>query len=204
MKKVLTFGPEPLSLKANVEWVHIPLLKIIPEPLQVRQNYLQAASEFDGVIITSKTTVPLLKEAGYEPDGRTFYAVGNATREQIIKYYPLATTHRATDERQEGLIDLLKTFNGRALFWPKAAQARTLLSKLSIVKSAIFYDSYPIYTRSSCPLLPFEKIDEILFTSPTTVTTFFHLYSPLPPCIQSKMRAIGPVTQSILTKFQRK
>lgn len=215
MKRVLIFGPEPLSPKPGVEWIHVPLIKVVPLPLQKRQQALEKALPFDGVIVTSKRSVQLLKETQYVPAHRPFYAVGRATYAKIVQLYsealcpetrcPSITIYCAKDERQEGIIELLnqypvKQYPAQKLFWPKAARARTLLEDYPGVIGATFYDIAQIYSPDQPPSLPFDQIDEILFTSPSTVESFFNLFPPLKRSIHSKMQAIGPVTDQILSK----
>jgi len=60
-------------------------------------------------------------------------------------------------------------------------------------------DLYRTVFQRPDPVPSLEEMEEIVFTSPSTVEAFLQIYGQIPKNI--KITAIGPVTQNVLSKY---
>jgi uroporphyrinogen-III synthase len=103
-------------------------------------------------------------------------------------------------ETQEGLVSLLQrlVLENAYLFLPRSALSRPVLVQF-LEKSQIRYhacDLYNTITRIPEKLPDLSQIDEILFTSPSTVNAFIEVFGALPK--DKKLLALGPITELAL------
>jgi len=210
-KRILYLGLDPIHYRANGEITHWPIIQIIPRPIS-DPDIIDALHRFESyshVIITSKSTVPILREYLYQQSidlqiwsKKTTLAVGQVTAKHLQACGILAAKV-AKEETAEGMIEVLKQMplEQANVFWPHSAQARPIIKEFLIANgirhtAAIIYDSRA-HVPGKLPLL--ETFDEIVFTSPSTVEAFLQIFGAFPSHV--KLVAIGPVTAHSLTRM---
>lgn len=164
------------------------------------QDLLRALAEwpqFSHVVFTSKTTVRYWFEIQQKFD-KIALAIGDATAKELRLQGvdPLI----ASDATQEGMIELIARHKPSYLFFPRSKCARSALSDYLRREGIRFLglDLYDTILQRSGPPIDLSEIDEIVFTSPSTVRGFIAIYGALPK--DKILTSIGPVTQSAIER----
>ncbi|MBS3903988.1 MAG: uroporphyrinogen-III synthase [Simkania sp.] len=209
-KKILYLGSNPHWIaKDNVEVVHLQLFDIVP-----RSWYLPSIAvaltdwtQYTHMIFTSKHAVKILQDIlpYYQlliPQNTQRIAVGQTTA-KVLEQNGWGTPWIAREERQEGIIQLLRTIEWNEdsyVLFPRSALSRGGIEQFFLERMIRYQicDLYDTYPRRIEPFPDLEEFDEILFTSPSTVAAFFSQVQTLPkrPCL----RAIGEVTWQNLVR----
>lgn len=200
-KRILYLGLDPSHTETNGEFVHLPIIQIVPRALTDAevQHALQQFANYTHVIVTSKTTVSILN--GYLPSANAWnekiiLAVGRVTAKHL-EACGITPTIIASEETAEGLIhemeqlDLTKAY----LFWPHSAKARPVI-KDYLEANHIAHTSCILYepkTQIPKELPELANFDEIIFTSPSTVDAFFEIFGYFPT--HCALTPIGPITK---------
>lgn len=173
-----------LGLDPRPNTIHYPIICTTPRQIE--------APQYTHLIFTSKTAVHYFPA---EPTG-TIIAVGQATAAACN------ATHIATNECAEGIIDILETLDlqDAHVLWPHSALSRPLITDYLQKKGVrfnapILYDTYPHRPYAPPPLDPF---DEILFTSPSTVSAFLVIFGDFPD--HCTLTSLGDQTAAALKK----
>ncbi len=171
-----------LGLDPRPNTIHYPIIHTTPRQVEI--------PPYTHLIFTSKTAVHYFPQ---QPTG-TIIAVGQATAAACN------ATHVAQNECAEGIIDILETLDLREahVLWPHSALSRPLITDYLTKKgirfdAPILYDTYPHRPYAPPPLAPFN---EILFTSPSTVSAFEKLFGLLPD--HCRLTPIGDQTAAAL------
>jgi uroporphyrinogen-III synthase len=177
--------------------LHYPVIRtelILSDRLQ---EALSLLSQFTHFIFTSKRCVSHWFEVGTF-DHAVALAIGKATASSLRSkgVIPLVSDI----ETQEGVIELLKTLdlqNGY-LFYPHSKRARPLLANHLRASQLRFFslDLYDTLLQRPEPVPSLENIDEIIFTSPSTVEGFLQIFGKVPQ--DKKLTCIGAITQNAL------
>lgn len=201
--QTLYLGTDPSHFKSVGSLVHWPLIQIIPCHTTDVEQAFSEMKLYTHLIFTSKNAVRIFFDRYKEPlTNKIIAAVGQVTAHHLLKlgYKP---EHIADEETQEGLVEILKRQDLKKsyFFLPRSSRSRPVLID--------FFEKYQIHYRAvnlydikfikPKQLLNLDEFDQIVFTSPSTVEAFFQLYSSIPPHI--KQTAIGPITQSALSKM---
>ncbi len=207
-KRILYLGLDPTHYQTNGEITHWPIIQIIPRSFNdpLINETLSNFKSYTHIIITSKTTVAILKD--YLPrfgiDLRLWatkltLAVGRVTA-QHLEDCGIIPAKVATEETAEGMIHELQqlSLEHAHVFWPHSSQARPMIKNFLATHhirhtTCILYDPSP-HRPTKLPFL--ETFDEIVFTSPSTVQAFLHIFGSFPSHI--KLTAIGPITAQAL------
>lgn len=207
-KRVLYLGLDPAHARIEGEIIHCPLIEIVPRPPDdpAIANAIKLFPAYTDLLFTSKTAVNIL--AAYLPlynfaikDAATkqIAAVGRQTAASLLAL-DLPVTLIAEEETAEGLVAALSSlsFENRYFFWPHSSLARPVLadflrSRGARFEACAFYDTLP-QRLVNPPCL--DTIDEIVFTSPSTVDAFLALIGPLPR--DKILTPIGPITAAKL------
>jgi uroporphyrinogen-III synthase len=211
VKKILYLGLTLPYIPLIGEIVHCPIIKIVSRSASdpAIQNAFQNFDAYTHLVITSKTTIPLLfefaKSFGITEStlqAKKVFAVGRATAASAIScgmsaIYPIA------DETAEGLVAAIKNkdMHDAYFFWPHSALSRSILPDFFNIEKikytgTIFYDTIP-----NCEIFPLPDltdIDEIVFTSPSTVDAYCQILGPIP--WDKQITPIGPITTAHLKK----
>lgn len=199
-KRILHVGLQPPSPKAGEQIIHCPLIRIVPRPYDAEA--FKDIDAYTHLIFTSKSAVEIFCSYQKDIGGKEVFAVGHATALCLLEH-GIPVTETAQDERAEGLIALLekRDLSQAYLFWPHSAQARPILrdylkQKRLRYRECLLYDTLPLKPD---PLPNLAQIDEIHFTSPSTVDAFVQFFGRLPK--DKALKAIGPVTDLAIKKF---
>ncbi len=201
-RKVLYLGLRIDNFITDGELVHLPIIKIVPRPFAGPiQEAFEKLDTFSHVLFTSRTAVSIYLEYAKRIPHLDYICVGRQTAQELQKAN-LKASYVATDETAEGIVDLIEKMPQKPshLFFPRSAQGRTVISDYLIAKKIPFttldlYDTVP----NPIPIPDLETFEEIIFTSPSTVSAFFERVPIKPPL--EKCRAIGPITQKRMEEF---
>jgi len=110
---------------------------------------------------------------------------------------------QATEFTQEGVISSFqdKLTKNSYVLYPRSSLARPLLTRFLIEKNIPHetLDLYDTVCQEPLPKPSLSQIQEIVFTSPSTVEGFFKVFSKVPNGVEVSFQ--GPVTQK---KFYEK
>lgn len=192
MKTILYVGLDP-PIRDDAHIIHCPLIQVLPTPLV----HLPPLDSITHVIVTSKSAIPYLKPL---PIWHTsFLSVGQATTRALQLAGALHIT-TATNECQEGLIELIngQNLHRPSFFWGHSSLSRPLISDFLQQKGYPLINTVLYETKFKKPNTPlsFDIIDEIHFSSSSTVEAFFHFFGPPPKKI--RLHTQGPITQKCL------
>lgn len=209
-KTLLHLGLEPPKDDATKKILHYPVIRIVPRDPQLPETCaaFRNLPNCTHIIFTSKSAVDIffewLPHHGLDPsllENKSIVVVGKKTSQRIQeKGATVAITPEW--ETAEGILqelqklDLSKTH----FFWPHSSLSRPVLSnffkqKRIPLEEVILYDTHPYQPG---PLPPLDSVDEITFTSPSTVDAFLEFYEELPK--DKTIIAIGPVTTERLRR----
>lgn len=212
MKRVLYLGTDPTQFECSGHFeghlIHFPVIKIVPKPLD--DPFLKRAyddlDEYTHCIFTSKNAVVVfaehLKALQKDPKEiakKEIIAIGAVTAAHLT-IHGMPAQHVAAQEQQEGLIHLLNELDldDAYLFLPRSSLARPLLTNYFLEREIRHQscDLYDTHTQLFSEVPDLRQIDEIVFTSPSTVHAFLEIFKTLPS--GKKLTAIGPITEQTL------
>lgn len=195
MKKRLYLGLECNS--DTNEWIHFPVIKIVPRTFDnaIIKNFHQ----YTHFLFTSKSAVKILSHSISIPQNRIVISVGSKTSEILIKNN-IHPHYTAKNETAEGVIEILETItlDHANLLWPHSSLSRPILLDYFIKRNIRYTDCilYDTVLNIPGPIPDLDNIQEIVFTSPSTIDNFLYLCPNIPSHI--KLTVIGPVTEKHL------
>lgn len=213
MKKVLYVGLDPSHCHVEGEITHLPLIKIVPRPIDAVRKAFEKFQSSTHVILTSKSAVQIM--ANYLPYfgytvqnwvAKVHYVVGQVTAEHLQKC-GIGPVIIAKEETAEGLLKEIDPSKHQMshFFWPHSALSRPIISEFFQTHRLLLNECILYGTYSQLPEEPIDLnlFDEVIFTSPSTVKSFLEAFGSFPSHLQ--LTAIGPVTSDYLqTVVQRK
>lgn len=206
MKTILYLGTDPTSFesqgRSNGHLVHYPVIKIVPRSLdhpEIRRAY-EELERFTHLIFTSKNAVKVFFDSFRTPlQNKTVIAIGKVTAAHL-RMRGAQPQHVAENETQEGVVELLKTLplQDAYFFLPRSSLSRPVIVHFFQEKKIRLHacDLYDTMIQCLEPKPDLDRIDEIVFTSPSTVRAFVNIFGALPK--EKKLIAIGPVTEEEL------
>ncbi|MGL5263146.1 MAG: uroporphyrinogen-III synthase [Candidatus Rhabdochlamydia sp.] len=205
MKKILYLGTDPSSYKCEGQIIHYPVIKIVPRNnLSIKVAYSQL-STYTHLLFSSKNAVQVffqqLDRFGISKkflEKITISAIGTVTASHVKKYAPCHFI--AEEETQEGMVALLKlqSLENAQFFFPRSSLSRNVIIDFFQKNNILFQDCfiYDTVVQKNQPVPNLEEIDEIVFTSPSTIRAFLEIFPVLP--LHKKLLTIGPITQKTL------
>ena len=212
MKTTLYLGTDPTQFESHGQseghLVHYPVIQIVPRDFNDRQikRAYDDLDEYTHFIFTSKNAVKVF--AGHlsqmnklvsDLQEKTVIAIGEVTAAHLAAR-GLPPSLVCQEETQEGVIHVLNDLNldDAYIFVPRSSLSRPVLvhyfkEREIRCQACDLYDTVPNRIE---PKPDLSEVDEIVFTSPSTVTAFLEIFGALP--IGKKCLAIGPVTESAL------
>lgn len=206
-KKVLYLGLIAPEESCDRSIIHYPVIETVPIPAS-DPKIQQALGEIDNythLIFTSKMGVHFFSALAPLPlfQHKTLIAVGQSTAASLKKIGATAA-HIAELEQAEGVIAILEKLDlkGAYLFWPRSSRARPIIANFLQQRNLKFRDTafYETLLKKPLPCPDLREIDEIIFTSPSTVEGFIAIFGKLPK--DKTLTAIGSVTQEALIDAQ--
>lgn len=202
----LYLGTDPSHHKKKLV-IHYPIIKLIPR--DIPDHILKDIPLYTHCIFTSKNTVSILKDAfakkGLSLDllkDKYILALGKITAARLAQEGLLASAI-AQEETQEGVMALLSKIplDQAYIFLPHSSLSRKNLENF-LKDNSIQHqlcDLYDTVVQKLHPLPNFDEIDEIIFTSPSTVKAFFAIFEKLPS--GKKLTCVGHITQQALNRM---
>lgn len=205
MAKILYLGLTPPDEKC----IHYPVISVAPRSMEDAcvKEALDDLPIYTHFIFTSKSAVSSFFALLDDKDQagvvkKCFVAVGQATAQVLISQ-GVEFIYVARQEQAEGVVQILKQLDlsKSYLFWPHSSLSRSVISdylKNSGIKyrETVIYDTLIQEPGIAKPSL--DAIEEIVFTSPSTVEGFVRFFGAIPH--EKKITAIGPITQQALSK----
>ena len=204
---VLYTGTDPSNLMTEKSVIHCPLIKI--EPRSFDEPSIQAVFDdipkYTHIVFTSKNAVDIfcdfVKSAGFTLSDihGTVIAVGQATAKKL-KHTGIEVDLVAAAEHQEGIVEELQLLDlqNAYMFLPRSSRSRPVIESF-LIETCIRHqtcDLYDTVVNEPKTLPDLNLIDEIIFTSPSTVLAFLQIFSAIPK--DKKITATGPVTEKAL------
>lgn len=199
--KILYLGLNKPEDEKDKIFIHYPVIRIIPKTQEECKAALNLFLNYTHLIFTSKTAVKIFFEYVSYPNcfqkKKRWIAVGHATK-KALEQYGLKDILTPKEETAEGIVNLLKGLDLKNSYflWPHSALSRPVIRHFFLeekikFEECVLYDTIPFW-----PGYPpnFNEIDEIVFTSASTVDAFFSFFQKLPG--GKKLTAIGPITKA--------
>lgn len=214
MKKVLFTGLDPTFFTINAPVLHVPLIDIVPRSIQnleIQKMYTHLR-QFTHIIFTSKNAVRVffnylkeMKKDVTDLEGIKIVSIGKRTTLELKKHR-VKDIYTSQHQQQEGIIELLKDMDltKAYILMPRSSIARPDLIHFLVENSIRHYfcDLYDtIYVKPTIEI-PFTEIQEVIFTSPSTVNAFFSFFKSLPDHLSFK--CIGEITRQALNHYLNK
>lgn len=204
--RVLYLGTDPehfsLQREKPCRLIHYPVIALFPRSSEDTgvQKAHRDFCHYTHILFTSKNAVAFFCAAfPYDLKKQTLIAIGTATAQELsLRRRP--PDFIAEEESAEGLIKLLQTLVLKEAFLllPRSSLARELLTAFLEEKKVRYFafDLYDTKLQKPGPSPALSEIDEIVFTSPSTVRGFLALYDTIP---QDKiLHTQGPITKRCL------
>ncbi len=211
MRKTLFTGLDPTYFDLGKSCLHVPLIEIIPRPLDNKeiQTMFSHLSDFTHCIFTSKNSVRIffsylekIEKTLADISHINILSIGKRTTFELTKV-GVEKLRTADEESQEGIIELLAymPLKNAFILMPRSSIARANLTHYLVEHSIRHFhcDLYDTIYKEPQERIPFEEVKEIVFTSPSTVNAFFTFYQKLPDHI--KVKCIGNVTRHALQQY---
>ncbi len=206
---VLYLGSDPSRYAAQCKKkvTHFPLLEIVPRPLDAPQiaHVLDELPFYTHCIFTSKHAALLLVKATSKDllASMKVIAIGASTAAALEKE-GISPALVAEEEIQEGIIARLRLLPWKDddyVLMPRSSLSRSALENFFTLRGIRHQvcDLYDTRPRCLSTLPPLDDVEEIVFTSPSTVHAFRLLYPTPPP--HKQLTPIGPVTAEALRLY---
>ncbi len=218
MKTTLYLGTDPTEFEAKGRaaghLIHYPVIKIVPRSIdhpEMRQVF-DDIEEYTHLIFTSKNAVRVffgnleaLKIPVENVRKKIVIAIGQVTA-GYLSASGVVPHYVSTEETQEGVVHLLNGLNldDAYIFMPRSSLSRPVLANFFNEREIRYQacDLYDTVSQAIDPRPDLDQVDEVVFTSPSTVKAFVDIFGELPR--GKKCRAIGPITQQALLDVQMK
>lgn len=210
VKRILYTGTNPGAYGSLGEVLHWPMIEIEKRELTLEENksLLARLYDYDIIMFTSRFGVeyffsqwkPQSLDVG-KLSKKIFVVIGKSTY-NILSKYGFDAVVTATEETSEGLLEALKqnvSLKQKTILFPRSALPNPFL-KQELERLGAQVDELVVYENKKPPqrMLPESTIDEVVFTSPSTVVNFLEEYKHIPT--QWKIISKGPHTWEALRK----
>lgn len=195
-KKILVTGLNPELYHDRGDVIHQPLIRLEPIPFK-----LPDLSSYDWLIFTSRFAVEaFLKRASWEVP--KVVAIGELTA-AALEDRGIKVDLIPSDESSKGIVAVLQKLDikGGKILIPCSNLARNYLAE-GLKGLGASVDKLIVYNNVKTEVEPIDLrgIDEIIFSSPSTVNNFFTVYGRLPEGIKPVFK--GEVTKDEFSKYQ--
>ncbi len=212
--KLLYLGLDPANYCSEKQIVHYPIIQTEAFPFHTNacRQAIGEIARYSHIILTSKTTVRVFQDclrfhgiSAKALKNKTIIAIGKSTAECLMQNFALKASYLPKVQTAEGIIQVLKMLDltKAYIFFPKSYLARPVIEHY-LIGMNIRHQTLSLYNTK--PRIPqkardLRDIDEIVFTSPSSVKAFLHIYRVFPKNV--KLSAIGPITGRALAQAQR-
>lgn len=208
-EKILYFGLDPSHYLSRGRVTHCPLIQTESKPLK-QNDWLEFISSTDVLFTSQKAVKYFADQLKHFPklmdlmNQKRLSVVGEQTRLCAIRQ-GWKVHYVARNESQEGLIELFskraQSIKKASFFYPKSSSARTKLA-LFLKQFAFSFHACDLYQTLEKHALSkglLEQYDEIVFTSPSCVKSFFGQVDYLPKHLRVKYK--GEVTREAFEAY---
>lgn len=216
MKNILYLGTDPQRFwqqHPDCRVIHYPVIAITPRSID-DPDLIQAYRDlrpYTHLLFTSKNAVRIFFEhlaiLGCDKNhlsDKTWIAIGTSTAHHL-RMYDQRVDLIASLETQEGLIEEFQRLclKDAYFLYPRSSISRPVLTAFFHEKNIRYkaFDLYDTHIHHMEPLPDLHSIDEIVFTSPSTVKAFMQIFGSLPQHVC--LHAIGPITAKMLRTFKK-
>jgi uroporphyrinogen III methyltransferase/synthase len=177
------------SVRLPGRMVHYPLIRteeiLVPPAIEINR--------YDAVIFTSKTAVRIFFRK-YQIFGQKVFAIGPATAEELRRQ-GIGNAIVQSKHHSAALAEVIGEYGIERALYPCSEQSDNPLHRIPQVETVVLYRT----SDRSQPKIELSKFEGIIFTSPSTVTSFKRLYGNFPENLL--YYCIGPVTAGILAEY---
>lgn len=201
----LYLGLDPKNYRTTNKLIHCPIIQTVARPFDApkMQSIFQDIPDYTHFIFTSQVGVQVFFDClafhGFSPEEvaeKEIVTVGTATAAAVEKWGG-RVTQIADEETQEGIIQMLATqdLDRSYIFLPCSSLSRPDLAHFLMIRRIRHQLCYLYDTKVREPAEKpdLEAVDEIVFTSPSTVDAFQKIFGNPPK--NKKLTSIGPITQ---------
>ena len=209
-KRILVTGTSTKRFEKTGELLHVPMIEIRPvRNCRALDAAVGCVNDYDGILFTSRHAVRYFLERLRKKiksvrvlRSKRLIVIGKTTADELSRF-GLKAERLPEEETAESMVKLLKRspVKGKRFLIPRSDLARDLIAEALRGRGARV-DPVTAY-RNVCPKAKkqdLSRIDEVVFTSPSTVKNFMKIYRGIPARI--KVWAIGPVTHACLNLFK--
>ncbi len=206
LKRILVTGTCVERFKRMGEIVHTPMIEIKPvkDPGRIDAAIKRLAC-YEGLVFTSKHAVQYFLERLRKKmkniaaaKGKEIIAIGRATAARLAGS-GLPATRVAREESAAGIVKMLRrsSLRGKHFLIPRSELSNDRMVE-ALRKAGAVVDTVTVYRNVPAKAVrqDLSTIDEVVFTSPSTVKNFLKIYRKIPGHL--KVKAIGPVTKACL------
>ncbi len=208
MKRILYLGTDSGFVVEGCEVIHYPVIRLVPRIFseEERIRYSEVLRSCSHCFFTSKNAVSIFFSTfpeAWEQLKKKSISIGPVTT-KALQEKGISPLWEAVDFSQEGLIEEMQkhSWEGAYIFYPRSSLARPLLlNYLQNNKIACeVLDLYDTLPQMLTPVPCLEEIDEILFTSPSTIKAFFAIFPSIPDRIKTAFQ--GSVTKKAFFSYE--
>jgi uroporphyrinogen III methyltransferase/synthase len=186
----------------NPEYLHTPLIEIVAlEDFSELQAAAKRLQEFDYLLFTSRFAVKYWAESGGGFDVKNVVSIGAKTSEALQKLGVKNISQTAKDD-SFGVIDWFSAHKKGRVLIPRSNIALPIIPEgLKALGFEVETVTAYINRMPHNPIkVNLDKIDKIIFTSPSTVDNFVKLYGGIPN--DKILETRGVVTEKRLLSYQ--
>lgn len=189
-KTILYTGTYPEKYKHLGRIIHFPMITISPAKIKNPNKILNEIKKADTVLLTSRCGVKhffeFLAQKRFAMENlrlKNFVVIGADTEKQL-GVYGFTAQLVSKDETSEGLYKAMKKalkLKGRRIVFPRSSLPNPYLTQY-LAKTGAKILEFVVYenTKPAHKDLPTEKIDQVIFTSPSTFNNFLADYGSVP------------------------
>ncbi len=189
-KTILYLGTYPEKYVSLGRIIHFPMITISAAKVKTPRLFIEQVKAADIILLTSRCGVKYFFEflAGKKflldnLRGKDFVVIGADTEKQL-NLYGFCARLVAQDETSVGLFAQMKSalkLKGKRIVFPRSSLSNPYLQE-SLTKAGAKIREVVVYENTKPPRreLPTEKIDQVFFTSPSTVQNFLKDYGGIP------------------------
>lgn len=181
----------------NPNAIHCPLIETT-----LNASAAPPPPESTHLLFTSRSAVNYFHKLGFYLEGQVI-AIGEGTAEELFNHGK-SIDYLSSVATAEGVVNLLAEMDlrGAHIYWPHAEKSRRVIPDFLQAAQIPFtetrlYRTDPVKLK---PLIDFDRIDEIHFTSPSTINAYLHHFGFFPQGIV--LSAIGSITQRALQSVE--
>ncbi len=187
---ILYLGTYPEKYKRMGRIIHFPMITLKAARIKKPSVFMADLKRSEIVLLTSRCGVKFFfeylstKKMAIENLRRKDFIVIGADTEKQLRVYGFSAKLVSEDETSQGLFKAMKKsfqLKGKTIIFPRSSLSNPYLKQRlaqagARIKEVVVYENMKPAKRA----LPAEKIDQVFFTSPSTVVNFLKDYGSVP------------------------